>query len=74
VSFNAVTVRYFWRPLFDLAEKSQPLAMLMNRQVYRVFLYYYFLKGIRDGRPVYAHMAAGRLRRQASTDRPLALG
>jgi len=74
VSFNAVTVRFFWRPLFDLAEKSQPVAKLMNRQLYRVFLYYYFIKGVHDGRPVYGHMAASRLRRQPASDRPLALG
>ena len=74
VTFNALTVRLFWRPLFDLAEKSQPIASLMNRQLYRVFLYYHFLKGVRDGRPVYGHMAAGRLRPQPSNDGPLALG
>jgi UDP-glucose 4-epimerase len=53
VTFNAVTVRWCWRPLFDFAEKSPFVAALMNRQLYRVFLYYHFIKGVHDGRTIY---------------------
>jgi glycosyltransferase involved in cell wall biosynthesis len=57
VTFNAMTVRWFWRPVFDLAETSPIVARLMNRQIYRIFLYYHFIKGIRDARTVYGDKA-----------------
>lgn len=53
VVLNAVTSRLFWRPLFDLAEKRPGLAVLMKPSMYRAFLYYHFLRGVRDGRRIY---------------------
>lgn len=44
---NPVTVPLVWRPLMDLAEKWPWLADRMNAQIYRAFLYYHFLRGIR---------------------------
>ncbi len=51
---NRVTVPLFWRPVLYGAEKRPWLAKLMNRQIYRAFLYYYFVKGISDARSYYA--------------------
>lgn len=55
-AFNRLTTRYLWRPLFERAESSPTLARVMNRQFYRLFLYYYFLKGVRDAEPVYGRV------------------
>jgi hypothetical protein len=53
VTLNAVTARWFWRPLFDLAEKHPWLAALVKPKMYRAYLYYHFLRGVRDGRRIY---------------------
>jgi glycosyltransferase involved in cell wall biosynthesis len=45
---NRVTVPLLWRPLLATAERSPWLAERMNAQVYRAYLYYHFLQGIRD--------------------------
>ena len=45
---NRVTVPVVWRPLLQSAEHRPWLADRMNAQVYRAYLYYHFLKGIRD--------------------------
>lgn len=50
---NAATTRLFWRPLFDLAERSPALARRMTAKMYRAFLYYQFLRGVSDGRRLY---------------------
>lgn len=53
ITLNAITARWFWRPLFDLAEKHPGLATLVRPKMYRAFLYYHFLRGVRDGRRIY---------------------
>jgi hypothetical protein len=53
VTLNAVTARLLWRPLFDLAERSPHVARLVTPKMYRAFLYYHFLRGVRDGRRIY---------------------
>lgn len=53
VTFNYLTAKFFWRPLFDQAEESPGLAKLMNGHFYRLFLYYQFVRGINDARQRY---------------------
>lgn len=53
VVVNALSAKYFWRPLFDLAERSPVVAARVTPKMYRVFLYYHFLRGVRDGRRIY---------------------
>jgi glycosyltransferase involved in cell wall biosynthesis len=53
LTVNAITTRFVWRPLFNLAERSRALAKLVNPKMYRAFLYYHFLRGVRDGRRIY---------------------
>jgi hypothetical protein len=48
LTFNRWTVPWFWKPILDRAETSPAVARLMHRQLYRVFLYYHFLRGIRE--------------------------
>lgn len=48
VGFNAVTVKHFWWPLLERAESSPLLARFMSARLYRLFLYYHFIKGVRD--------------------------
>jgi glycosyltransferase involved in cell wall biosynthesis len=48
LTFNRWTVPWFWKPILDRAEASASVARLMHRQLYRVFLYYHFLRGIRE--------------------------
>ena len=55
VTLNALTARWLWRPLFDLAERSRGLAALVRPGMYRAFLYYHFLRGVRDGRRLYGN-------------------
>ena len=50
---NALSAKCFWRPLFDLAERSSVVAATVTPKVYRIFLYYHFLRGVRDGRRIY---------------------
>lgn len=59
LAFNGLTVPWIWRPLFDLAEKSPAVAKLMNRHLYRVFLFYHFIKGIRDARAKFGDRSCG---------------
>jgi glycosyltransferase involved in cell wall biosynthesis len=53
LTVNAVTTWLLWRPLFALAERWRALARLVNPKMYRAFLYYHFLRGVRDGRRIY---------------------
>lgn len=48
VVFNGLTARCFWRPLLDRAETTPALTKLVNSHVYRLFLFYHFLRGVRD--------------------------
>lgn len=48
-AFNPLTEPLFWRPLIDKAESSPRIARLMSRQLYRAYLYYHFLRGVRAG-------------------------
>ncbi len=52
-TINAITVRAFWRPFFDLAERSPLVASLVTPKMYRGFLYYHFLRGVSDARRIY---------------------
>jgi glycosyltransferase involved in cell wall biosynthesis len=45
---NRVTVPLVWKPLFRGAEKSRMVERLVNRDTYRAFFYYQFLRGVRD--------------------------
>jgi glycosyltransferase involved in cell wall biosynthesis len=51
--FNTMTVRGLWEPLMRQAEKSPAIARMMNREIYRGVLFYYFLCGYRDGNREY---------------------
>jgi len=53
VVLNRLTARWLWRPLFDAAETHPRLAALVKPKMYRAFLYYHFLRGVRDGRRIY---------------------
>ncbi|MBK7424468.1 MAG: glycosyltransferase family 2 protein [Propionivibrio sp.] len=53
ITLNRLTARWFWRPLFDLAERCPQLAALVKPKMYRAFLYYHFLRGVGDGRRIY---------------------
>lgn len=55
VSLNRFTARWIWRPLLDGAEKHRLLAALATAKVYRAFLYYHFLRGVRDAHRLYGH-------------------
>jgi glycosyltransferase involved in cell wall biosynthesis len=50
---NRFTARWLWKPILNRAEKSPRLATLMSGQIYRAFLYYHFLRGVRDGHKKY---------------------
>jgi hypothetical protein len=49
VAFNRLTVRWLWEPTVLRAEQSKMLAGVVNREMYRGILFYYFLKGCSDG-------------------------
>jgi glycosyltransferase involved in cell wall biosynthesis len=51
--FNGLTARFIWGPLLRGAETSPALERLVNRHIYRLYLYYYFLKGVRDAHHLY---------------------
>ena len=51
--FNALTAPWIWRPILDYVEKKPWSQGLVNPKIYRAFLHYYFVKGIRDGRRLY---------------------
>lgn len=53
VTLNGLTARWLWRPLFDRAEHSTAVAARVTPKMYRAFLYYHFLRGVRDGRRIY---------------------
>jgi glycosyltransferase involved in cell wall biosynthesis len=53
ILLNRLTARWIWRPILDKAESNRLLAALMNRQLYRAFLYYHFIKGVHDARRIY---------------------
>ncbi|MBK6982474.1 MAG: glycosyltransferase family 2 protein [Betaproteobacteria bacterium] len=53
VTINGLTTRWIWRPLFDLAERSPRVASLVTPKMYRGFLYFHFLRGVRDARRIY---------------------
>jgi glycosyltransferase involved in cell wall biosynthesis len=50
---NRFTARWFWRPMLNRAEVNPWLASLMNRQIYRAFLYFHFLRGVHDAYELY---------------------
>ncbi len=52
-TLNRLTAGAVWRPLFDAAERHPRIAALVTPQMYRAFLYYHFLRGVRDGRRIY---------------------
>lgn len=53
ITLNRMTARWFWRPLFDLAEECKWLEDLLTAKMYRAFLYYQFLRGVQAGRRIY---------------------
>ncbi len=53
LGFNGLMVKYLWTPILQGAEKSKTLERLVNRQMYRLYLYYYFLKGVQDAGQIY---------------------
>ncbi|CAN5169137.1 hypothetical protein BH11PSE9_BH11PSE9_20400 [soil metagenome] len=53
LTLNEFTARWFWRPLFELAEKYKWLERLVTAKMYRAFLYYQFLRGVRTARGLY---------------------
>ncbi len=55
VTLNRVTARWFWRPLFDLAEKHAWVESLLTAKMYRAFLYYHFLRGVKTARRLYGY-------------------
>jgi glycosyltransferase involved in cell wall biosynthesis len=52
-TFNALTTRLAWRPLFDLAERVRLVGRFVTPKMYRTFLYWHFLRGVRDARRIY---------------------
>jgi glycosyltransferase involved in cell wall biosynthesis len=50
---NGVTEKLAWRPLLDAAERRPWIARRMKPGLYRAYLYYHFLRGVRDGRRIY---------------------
>lgn len=55
VTLNGLTARWLWRPFFDLAERNPRVAALARTKMYRAFLYYQFLRGVRDAERLYGH-------------------
>ena len=53
IVLNRLTVRRLWWPVLEEAEKRPWLARLLSTQVYRAFLYYHFLQGIREAHKIY---------------------
>ncbi len=54
ITLNRLTVAVFWKPLFALAERYRIVESMMTAKMYRAFLYYEFLRGVRDGTRQYA--------------------
>jgi glycosyltransferase involved in cell wall biosynthesis len=54
-AFNGLTIPWLWEPAVRRAEQDKTLAGWINRDVYRGILFYYFLKGCRDGNRLYGH-------------------
>ncbi len=50
---NDVTAKFVWGPLINRAEKSRFIEGLMNRQIYRAYFYYHFLRGVNDAYRIY---------------------
>ena len=46
---NRLTATLIWRRFLDAAEKSRFIERFATRQVYRMFFYYQFLRGVSDG-------------------------
>jgi glycosyltransferase involved in cell wall biosynthesis len=53
VLLNRATAALFWRPIFALAEKYPWIEARLTPKTYRAFLYYHFLRGVREGRRIY---------------------
>jgi len=53
VTLNRVTERLFWRPVFKLAETHSWVESLLTPKMYRAFLYYHFIRGVRVGHRLY---------------------
>jgi GT2 family glycosyltransferase len=58
LAFNGLTARFLWGPLLRGAETSPALERLVNRHIYRLYLYYHFLKGVRDAHHLYGGSGA----------------
>lgn len=48
-AFNGLTVTRLWEPIARRAEAGGWFRSVVNREMYRGILFYYFLKGCRDG-------------------------
>lgn len=53
LTLNALTEKWLWRPLIDAAEHRPAVAARLTAKTYRAFLYYHFLRGVREARRVY---------------------
>lgn len=51
--FNLVTINLFWRPFFEMAERSSMLARFVRPPMYRGFLHYYWNKAVVDAPELY---------------------
>ncbi len=49
LAFNRWTVNLLWVPLVRRAEHDSRFARIVNREIYRGILFYYFLRGNREG-------------------------
>src|SRR6266568_1501643 len=49
LAFNALTVRFFWEPIFAKAEHDPTIARLMRPSYYRGLIAYHFFRGCREG-------------------------
>jgi len=49
IGFNGATVRYFWMPLFERAERDPRTARFVRAPFYRGLIAYHFFRGCREG-------------------------
>lgn len=49
LAFNTLTIRAFWGPLFERAERDPAIARLMRAPFYRGMIAYHFFRGCREG-------------------------
>jgi len=53
ITLNRFTATFIWRPVLDMAEEKPWIASLITPKMYRAYLYYNFLRGVRDARRLY---------------------